>query len=116
LLYAPEGGRDLRPNFPAALPYYLTYLQEIPFAYDVVAAGHMSPFSHSWSLGIEEKYYLVWPLLAFVVWARMPGLRLRGTVILLVLYTAMQSVGRLDPRIGAWQPEIILFPYSLILW
>jgi peptidoglycan/LPS O-acetylase OafA/YrhL len=116
LMYATHWGRDLRPNFTAALPYYLTYLQEIPFAYDVVAAGRKSPFSHSWSLGIEEKYYLVWPVLAFVVWARLPGLRLRGTLVLLVLYTAMQSVGRLDPRIAAWQPEIILFPYSLILW
>jgi peptidoglycan/LPS O-acetylase OafA/YrhL len=116
LMYATNWGSQLRPNFTAALPYYLVYMQEVPFAFDVVAAGLKSPFSHSWSLGIEEKYYLVWPVLAFVLWARLPALRLRGTVVLLLIFTAMQSVGRLDPRIAAWWPEIILFPYSLILW
>ena len=26
------------------------------------------PFSGAWSIGIEEKFYLVWPLLDFVLW------------------------------------------------
>lgn len=41
------------------LPYYLFYLQEIPFFKE-------RPFYQSWSLGIEEKFYFVWPLICFV--------------------------------------------------
>jgi peptidoglycan/LPS O-acetylase OafA/YrhL len=47
-----------------ALPFYLVYLQEIP--YFRTAQGASLPFYQSWSLGIEEKFYLVWPLICFV--------------------------------------------------
>jgi peptidoglycan/LPS O-acetylase OafA/YrhL len=116
LLFLTNWGRPLRANFVDDLPYYLTYLQEVPYAFEVIAAGRPSPFAHSWSLGIEEKYYLVWPVLAFGLWALRPTRRLWGTVILLVLFAATQSVGRLDPVIAAWWPEILLYPYSHILW
>ncbi len=62
-------GLQIRPQLTSALhanlPYYLVYLQEIPFFRD---RGPATPqaFYQSWSLGIEEKFYLVWPLLAFV--------------------------------------------------
>ena len=53
---------DRERAFREALPYYLTYLQELP-----VSEQANRPFAISWSLGIEEKFYLVWPFLAF--WA-----------------------------------------------
>jgi peptidoglycan/LPS O-acetylase OafA/YrhL len=43
-----------------ALPYYLTFMNEF------AVARHL-PFGTTWSLGIEEKFYLVWPLLFFVL-------------------------------------------------
>jgi peptidoglycan/LPS O-acetylase OafA/YrhL len=116
LVFATGWGSSLRSNFAAAFPYYLTYVQEIPYAFDVIAAQRLSPFSHSWSLGIEEKYYLVWPVLAFGLWAWRPATRLWGTLILLVLFAATQSLGRLNPTMAAWRPEILLYPYSHILW
>jgi peptidoglycan/LPS O-acetylase OafA/YrhL len=42
----------------AALPYYLTFLNEQTDA---------APWKLSWTLGIEWKFYLVWPFLAFFV-------------------------------------------------
>ena len=52
-----------RAAFSQALPYYLTYLQELPHYF-----GHgTAPFEISWSLGIEEKFYIVWPALAFAL-------------------------------------------------
>lgn len=47
-----------------ALPFYMVYLQEIPFFR--AAQGGSLPFYQSWSLGIEEKFYLAWPLICFV--------------------------------------------------
>lgn len=55
-------GSDRHRLFIDALPYYLLFFQEW-------AAFHNfdRPFAVSWSLGIEEKFYVVWPVLAFVV-------------------------------------------------
>ncbi|MBP2478417.1 peptidoglycan/LPS O-acetylase OafA/YrhL [Crossiella equi] len=32
--------------------------------------GHGGPYGQAWSLGIEQKFYLLWPLLAFVLFPR----------------------------------------------
>lgn len=37
-----------------------------------------SPLQHYWSLGVEEQYYLLWPLLMVVVLASAAALRTRG--------------------------------------
>ncbi len=44
-------------QFKLALPYLLTFMQE----YRPAASGLV--FGQAWSLGIEEKFYLLWPLL-----------------------------------------------------
>ncbi|WP_370968438.1 acyltransferase family protein [Amycolatopsis sp. cg9] len=38
-----------------AMPYYLTFLNEV--------VDFNTPYPTSWSLGVEEKFYLVWPAL-----------------------------------------------------
>jgi peptidoglycan/LPS O-acetylase OafA/YrhL len=72
----------LRPALEDALPWYLLYFQEVPFFGRMIAAGQDLPFFQSWSLGIEEKFYLLWPLLAFVLW-RGRAARRRGATALL---------------------------------
>lgn len=47
------------------LPSYILYCQEFP----IIHSHFIIPFGQAWSLGIEEKFYLLWPLLAFVWFA-----------------------------------------------
>src|SRR5215831_18491373 len=60
---------DGRNTFIDALPWYFTYMQDVPYFQhrtDFSSALHL-PFYQSWSLGIEEKFYLLWPIVAFRV-------------------------------------------------
>lgn len=69
--------------FAAALPYLLFYLQELPF----FRAGHTGmPFYQSWSLGIEEKFYLAWPFLCFVLLRFQPLARLVVATLLIIIF------------------------------
>ncbi|MFO0954408.1 MAG: acyltransferase [Isosphaeraceae bacterium] len=95
-----------RPAFLQALPYYLTYLQEFPLFLKFSEQG--IPFVHAWSLGIEEKYYLVWPLLAFAVWRGRGVVRRVGTLAL-GMATGLAPLA-LGPEIGQF-----FFPYTHIL-
>jgi peptidoglycan/LPS O-acetylase OafA/YrhL len=73
---------DKAEEFVRTLPYYLLYLQEIPF----FRSNTSFPFSHSWTLGIEEKFYLVWPLIAFGALTFAKGLRRIVTVVLILVF------------------------------
>lgn len=55
-------GGSHRSVFAHALPWYLSPFPEVPF----FTHTHIV-FSLAWSLGIEEKFYLLWPLVAFVL-------------------------------------------------
>lgn len=58
----------------SALPYYLTYFNDFkPF-------HPHTPYGQSWSLGVEEKFYLIWPAVAFIAWKSRRSLRVYGAV------------------------------------
>jgi len=59
---------------------FVLYCPEFP----IMAHKFAVPFAQSWSLGIEEKFYLLWPLLGFVWLARSR----RRVVLALVLLGA----------------------------
>jgi peptidoglycan/LPS O-acetylase OafA/YrhL len=68
-----------RAAFIHALPFYLGYMQEVPHYF----SGQSAPFEISWSLGIEEKFYLVWPIVAFVG-LRTFGVRVAVAIVVLL--------------------------------
>jgi len=64
-----------------SLPYYLFYANDFsPYLFHVGA-----PFTLSWTLAVEEKFYFVWPLLAFVVLRRHRRLRFAVPIVLLLV-------------------------------
>jgi peptidoglycan/LPS O-acetylase OafA/YrhL len=66
-------------QFNAAVPWLLTFLQE----YRPAAAGNI--MGHAWTLGIEEKFYIVWPLILIFLYP----FRVRALVCLGAIYIAL---------------------------
>ena len=58
---------ELRVRFLNTLPYFLTWSNEY------VPKGVAVTFTHSWSLSVEEKFYVVWPVLFFIVLRKLKG-------------------------------------------
>src|SRR5262249_22627254 len=48
-----------------SLPYYLTYTQHFPL-YWRNAAPTLAPFDHTWTLALEEQFYIIWPALVLL--------------------------------------------------
>jgi peptidoglycan/LPS O-acetylase OafA/YrhL len=94
-------GASHRGSFVHAMPWYVSPFPEVPF----FSHTHIV-FSLAWSLGIEEKFYLLWPLLAFVLLRRHARGRLGVALVLALLFQlpiAFSSGGR------------ALAPYTAIL-
>jgi peptidoglycan/LPS O-acetylase OafA/YrhL len=99
---------DKYANLSAALPYYLLYIQEYPAFYGVNGEHENIAFFQSWSLGIEEKFYLVWPILIFVFFRSKKYFRMPICIAMLLLCIAAPSVfGR--------PAGSMIFPYFNIL-
>lgn len=92
-----------RSVFLDALPGYLLFFPEWTLLHrDLPVAP---PFAGAWSLGIEEKFYFLWPMLAFVLLAWKFAPRVAAALALAVLATGSFVLG---------DAALIIQPYALI--
>jgi peptidoglycan/LPS O-acetylase OafA/YrhL len=79
---------DKAAGFVRSLPYFLLYFQEIPYFHTYSSF----PFYQSWTLGIEEKFYRVWPLIAFGALPFAKGLRRIVTVVIILFFVSSPAL------------------------
>jgi peptidoglycan/LPS O-acetylase OafA/YrhL len=59
-----------RPHYWRGLPYVLTFTQGVPLAWGGDAPVFSWYLVHTWTLAIEEQFYLVWPALVLLAGRR----------------------------------------------
>ena len=85
-LLSPLRARDTLPDAVATIGYVANYRFAAAQTDYLGAHTALSPFQHYWSLGVEEQFYLLWPLLLFLVaHRRRRRHKLRRTTILVTL-------------------------------
>ena len=56
---------------------------------------NIAPLEHTWSLAIEEQFYIVWPILFVALFRRHKVASIRNASIVIVASSALETAGRL---------------------
>ncbi len=67
-LFAPEAIASLRDDAVAAFFWVANWMFVADKTGYFAQGSPPSPLQHAWSLGVEEQYYIVWPLVAGRAW------------------------------------------------
>lgn len=61
------------------------------------SAAELKPLLHLWSLGIEEQFYFIWPLLLYCAWSRRRWMPL-GLILVLLVTSFALNIGWVHDR------------------
>ena len=72
-------------------------------------ASELKPLLHLWSLGIEEQFYLLWPLVLYLAW------KLRLNLVLFILFVLVLSFS-LNLYRASYDPSFAFFSLQTRAW
>ena len=67
-------------------------------------AAATKPLLHIWSLGIEEQFYIIWPLLLYLTWKRKAATLTLLLLLLIISFTFNVRSVHTDPAAGFYSP------------
>lgn len=90
--------------------WYFAYLQNL--ALEMLHIGSVAPLhlTHTWSLAVEEQYYLVWP---WLVWL-LPRRALAALLALVLLAAPLARFEVLSAHPGAWRSYWLVYRNTLL--
>jgi peptidoglycan/LPS O-acetylase OafA/YrhL len=68
------------------------------------AASGLKPLLHLWSLGIEEQFYIVWPLVLALMWRKRDAAPRWILAVLLASFALCVAIGLRDPTAAFYLP------------
>jgi peptidoglycan/LPS O-acetylase OafA/YrhL len=101
LIYGAGFQSDRRGAFSHQLPYYLLGFPENGF-FAFQHNGGGPPFDGAWSIGIEEKFYLLWPFVGFVLLAGVLRPRLTIMVVSAIGFAVAPVIFRNGAYLGPY--------------
>lgn len=66
-------------------------------------AAEKKPLLHLWSLGVEEQFYIVWPLLVWFFWK--VGINIVSAILFLIVLSFVLTIGSATPDVAFFLPH-----------
>lgn len=105
-LFLPNDMRDFGKSVAATTLFIanLNFYGEVGY-FD--APSFEKPLLHTWSLGVEEQFYLVWPLVLLLLWRRLRFIPLLASMLLLsgMAFVSMARLVTADPDGAFYLPQ-----------
>lgn len=93
----------------AALPYYLTYTQHLPWYWGSEMPSWLL-MQHTWTLALEEQFYLIWPAIVLLAGRRISGILAVGLALAAALGEWLASTGGFSPAGATDSPWVDCSP------
>ncbi len=93
----PDEFRSLGKHIGAAAAFVLNFAVWREGSY-FDSAADLNPVLHLWSLGIEEQFYLLWPVMLLLLWRRRRALMVTTGALIAVSFAANIVFTHTDPR------------------